>query len=421
MQKRLGVKTIVLAGVLAVVAGLLPTEAQGQVKYTLTNGRLWWYEGPQGAGHRMPMAVVQGTGRQQHWHDDVNVTHITDMGGIYLALDTTGGGARLVAKDTSDFDPLCVWDYIATSGLYYQTHYSERDGETYSYYVSGSRNRLGVVKMKSSAAQDDMTKWYSWDFGAAITDVTYRNGARTESYYWMMFDTTGHPTDPINGEWKMSCNSYNRPEDIQYKRLAADSAASEIYKTYYCPRQLGSIDIPAGNGALYMPVTVVEHDIEISSIAAGKGFKGLLLRDNADHTTVKNTLRNGETLDITTDIDNDGGTLTVEVTEPYKEYRQEIYRYGINLNYNDRDEENKFNSKGFGTFRSYYYWSSAPSTRQETEPAGVNQPLTVDRITYELNGSSRRYLELSTNEVVNTSSAAEFNPTVTLHCFTMPP
>ena len=421
MQKRLGVKTIVLAGVLAVVAGLLPTEAQGQVKYTLTNGRLWWYEGPQGAGHRMPMAVVQGTGRQQHWHDDVNVTHITDMGGIYLALDTTGGGARLVAKDTSDFDPLCVWDYIATSGLYYQTHYSERDGETYSYYVSGSRNRLGVVKMKSSAAQDDMTKWYSWDFGAAITDVTYRNGARTESYYWMMFDTTGHPTDPINGEWKMSCNGYNRPEEIQYKRLAADSAASEIYKTYYCPRQLGSIDIPAGNGALYMPVTVVEHDIEISSIAAGKGFKGLLLRDNADHTTVKNTLRNGETLDITTDIDNDGGTLTVEVTEPYKEYRQEIYRYGINLNYHDRNEENKFNSKGFGTFRSYYYWSSAPSTRQETEPAGVNQPLTVDRITYELNGSSRRYLELSTNEVVNTSSAAEFNPTVTLHCFTMPP
>ena len=148
---------MILAGMLALTGGVLPTSVQGQ-QYTLTNGRLWWYEGPQNAGHKMPVAVVQGTWRDQHWYDEVNVTHITDMGGIYLALDTTGGGARLVAKDTSDFDPLCVWDYIATSGLYYQTHYSERDGETYSYYVSGSRNRLGVVYFHLLLIEDYMSE-----------------------------------------------------------------------------------------------------------------------------------------------------------------------------------------------------------------------------------------------------------------------
>lgn len=412
---------MILAGMLALTGGVLPTSVQGQMKYTLTNGRLWWYEGAQNAGHKMPVAVVQGTWREQHWYDEVNVTHITNMGDIYLALDTTGGGARLVTKDTSDFDPLCVWNYISTSGLYYQTHFSPRDGNTYSYYISGSRTRLGVVKQLSSAAQDDMTKWYSWDFGAAITDVTYRNGKRTESYYWMMLDTTGHPADPLNGEWKMSCNSYQRPEDIQYKRLSADSASSEVYKTYYCPRTLGSIDIPAGNGALFMPVTVTEHGTEIAEIADGKGFQELLLRDNADHTTAKSTLRNGETLDLTTRIENNDGALTVRVTEPYAEFRQEIYRYGINLSYTDREDENKWNSKGFGTFRSYYYWSSDPFTRQNRPPTGTDQVLKVDSITYSLNGASRRYLELSHTVMKNTGGENVYNPTVTVNCFTVPP
>ena len=74
---------------------LKPVAACSQDDYfTLSNGRLWWYEGASwGTGHKSEVAFDKNSVPKawaKVWrYNPSNVTHITNMGDVLLRLDLT--------------------------------------------------------------------------------------------------------------------------------------------------------------------------------------------------------------------------------------------------------------------------------------------------------------------------------------------
>ena len=415
----------------ALVCGIA-AQAQQHETYTLTNGRVYWYEGADGAGHTTAMATDKATGQQVHRWNSEDITQITVMGDAYLALDITDAEhPTVVAKrhtsdaSTDEFDPYCVWYRTAATGFYYQVH-----GDYY-YYLMGTKGRLSVLRVKIGDANDNTTTWYNWDFGAAVTEVAYRDGSREESYYWVIYDDYNYA--PSLGQWTMSTVSdWERPEYIYFNGITntgdpvADSTRDAINMTYAAPRTVTvgegasaeDVIIPEGNGALFLPVKITSHDKEIENLPDDRGLTAIKLFTTT--TDVEQyTMKYGETVDVAPQMTIPSG-YNVHVTPEYIEYKQEVYRYGINTSWRQRTQEGVFNSAGTAQYATYYYYpesGSSTPTRHATEPTAVESALVVKTDTlvsgyeYTLDNPSRRYLEIDATNPSN----------VTLSCVSVPP
>ncbi len=437
----------------AFVCGTLDIQAQGS--YTLTNGRLWWYENPSwqptldagwtedkvgvsGLGSPNPTPVYQtevafdlkNGSAQVHPYDTTtaNITHIVDMGDKYLRLDIDGmldGEGELIAGktpavkyvDTSAFDLYCVWERTAKMGNYYQTW------GNYRFYLMGEQGRLFITPIKIGEAIEGITQWYDWDYGAAITKVDYVGESRKENYYWIYLDTVGLAAgaDGIPAWTMTSSSSYQRPEDViyegytyttglSYEEAEAARVKNEFNKTYFYP--ISETNRKAhGVGALFLPVEVIEHSREAKNLSANQGLmpqgkedgktQVVLQKVGGGDSTVKMTsdkadgmIRYGQTARIEAAVAGIGSSVTVQ--KQYTEYVQEIYRYGVHLRSTSRIRD-EFGSAGIPVKRTYYYWDGAKHT---TPSSTENVTLRAIDTTYSLVRSSGRLLSLEEHNKV---------------------
>ena len=408
--------------------------------FTLTNGRLYWYEHPiwdPGTGwsvenvgkytveggvkvplnpvpqYQTDVAVDRSKGYAQvHPYDTTraNITHIAEMGDRYLRLSIPDGqpeNPSIEWVDTSLFDPFCAWYRTDRMGNYYQNH-----GE-YNYYLNGEPGELTVRAIRVGSEVSGNTRWYDWDFGAAITKVSYLGTQRKESYHWLMYDTVR--TSATYNQWTVSGgeSSYQRPEDIIYNPytslagLSGDElenaiAQNIVNRTYYVPNPTYA-NAGHGVGALFLPVDVVDHAREPLPLSADQGLmpQG---NDRANNTTVRlkdsdpavditrsRMLAFQETATITPTLKGIG--TQVEVQRAYTEYVQEIYRYGAHLNGASRTHPG-FGSRGDSVLRAYYYYDDA----KHTEKPGTDK-ITFDPtdIIFTLETRSSRALSLVTH------------------------
>lgn len=380
-------KALALLALVAAVA--LPLNVQAQrdeeiagesstLHYTLSNGLHMWLEGPEGSEVETPVLLAGNSyGAEIHVHAESPINLHTQVGQYYLALDiqTDPANPRIVNIPQADFNRYCVWSRTGYTGYYFQ------EWDNFRYYLIGTRNELRVEKVEVGASTAYYSKFYNWDIGAAITDITYRNGQRHEGYYWVMYDTTGHQADPQNGVWRMSGDTYSRPE-AQVRR--PDDVIT------YCdavPVVVPGGDTtwhPAGQGALYLPVWVYFHEMTVD-FPAGQGLTDLTLNQP--------TLKYGDELLATPQISIPTGG--VPVTRGYYEYIEEIDRYGMNSNYRQRSDPG-FGSAGTNTTRTFYYWETNPFERKENPPAPHNETVEVASRHFSITRSALRWVDTAT-------------------------
>ena len=379
------IKALALLALVAVVA--LPVNVHAQrdeeiagesstLHYTLSNGLFKWLEGPEESPHETAV-LLAGSSYGSEIHDQTPVNLHTHVGQYYLALDieTDANNPRIVNVDSNNFNRYCVWSRTGLTGYYYQ------EWGNYRYYLIGTRNSLRVEKVEVGASTAYYAKFFNWDIGAAITDITYRNGQRHEAYYWVMYDTTGHEADPENGVWRMSGDTYSRPE-------ARVRRSDNVYT--YCdavPVVSPGSDTtwrPAGQGAVYLPVWVYYHEKSVD-FPAGQGL--------TDLTANRDTLKFGDELLATPQLSIPAGG--VPVREGYYEYIEEINRYGMNSNYRQRIDPG-YGSAGINTTRRYYYWDSAPFDRQYGVPEEQNQTVAVASSRFSITRSALRWVDTAT-------------------------
>ncbi|MGX8713581.1 MAG: T9SS type A sorting domain-containing protein [bacterium] len=389
-------------------------------RFTLTNGRLYWYDNATWVGRNSEYQYEVAFDSENSWAgihpyhpstpiENFNPTHITEKGTVYLALDLSGATPAIVSTPT--FTPYCVWQRTGATGYYYQLW------DDYYYYLVGSGTELRIVKLAVGGRNDDNSSWYNWDFGAAIQEQHMVSGVSVKSYYWMMYDTTG--TGALDGTWRMSCNSYERPEDAIYAgyNYLDPPEYNNLRKSYYCNRVVGGQNKPAGNGALYMPVTYVEHDREISTIDPSLGLQSFTVKKDDAPVPVGYAMRY---LDVLTPFPTIVTTASnvVGVVPAYTEYVEETYRYGINRDYTQRETET-FGSAGVPDVTHHYYYNDSHQNDAPDEEMG---PLQVSSYTYSLNNAARRYLTLKVNSVDMGGVAEAVNPaaTVELLCKEVP-
>ena len=379
------IKALALLALVAVVA--LPVNVHAQrdeeiagesstLHYTLSNGLFKWLEGPEESPHEAAV-LLAGSSYGSEIHDQTPVNLHTHVGQYYLALDieTDANNPRIVNVDSNNFNRYCVWSRTGLTGYYFQ------EWDNYRYYLIGTRNSLRVEKVEVGASTAYYAKFFNWDIGAAITDITYRNGQRHEAYYWVMFDTTGHQADPENGVWRMSGDTYSRPEarvrrsDGVYTYCDAVPVVSPGSDTTWRP---------AGQGAVYLPVWVYYHEKSVD-FPAGQGL--------TDLTANRDTLKFGDELLATPQISIPAGG--VPVREGYYEYIEEINRWGMNSNYRQRSDPG-YGSAGINTTRRYYYWDSAPFDRQYGVPEEQNQTVAVASSHFSITRSALRWVDTAT-------------------------
>ena len=427
---------LILLTLAALCGTTTPASAQTREdKFTLTNGRLWWFDGeesdsqePWPAGKKIPVAVdsalfdENGSPVRCFISGDPTseITHITEQGDMYLALDTSDHNpalAKVMAKPVAEgFSPNCAWSRTGYTGYYYQEWDNPGDGKSYRSYLIGTKGGLEVYTIEVGAPNEKNSLWFNWDFGAAITNVSYSNGVRKETNHWLYYDTVGVASGvPDAGQWKMSADSYERPETEVYKNYAANPAAARLTKSYYYAYKESGAWHAYGNGALFMPLTQIVHGIVIDQASADPAY-GL-----KDVTLGKGTLLYNETTTAVVDIERDGGSLTMPVTPAYTEYVEEYHRHGINLNYRERHDESFF-SNGIASTHTYYYKNGQPLAGN-VAPTSNPKELTFVEATYSLNPSARRFLEMKkgsddyTTRPITTTNESE---AITLHCYSVP-
>ena len=397
-------KLLILAAMLLLVTPLYAqVTKKGEGLYVLTNGRVRWQVGTGSAVREVPIGVARGSwkdsipqGLLEGYTDTALLTEIPS-GANYLALDLSipfdqGTGTNLAIP--TDFSPYCVWFRSGNSGYYYQ------EWEGYRYYLLASSTKgLYLKKVAVGETLEETTVWYDWDFGAAIQESYLRNGQWKNDYYWIMFGKTdNHVT--------LSCSSYERPETIIYRPNGGGNDSAFCYDAIGTPLDLGGNHtvMATGNGAMFMPVDTTVYPTLIQSVTpADKGLRGITL---APSLSVGAPLTYQQTLTATADVAFEGG-VTVNITEPYTHYRVERKREGMNLNYNNRTEENQWLSKGTATYDNWYYYGGSIHT---TAPTTSPQTLTQSDITgysFRLNNAAKRYLTL-TNATTNTCTV-EYN------------
>lgn len=462
----------IFALALLVFCGLSPRMAMAQGLYTLTNGRLWWSNGLENQSdeaYRDPVAFdtsqhdIRGNWVEVHPHGNDHVTHITAQGDTYLALDITSGtgsnpitdggtsaNPKIVTKAHNQFDLYCVWRRTGTTGYYYQEWYNYDDHKTYRYYlIATSDEGLFVSRVEVGKPLDKSSYFYNWDYGAAVWEKPLIDGVQTNRYYWIMLqerNRTGNVNDQVlnNKVWALSNHCYQRPEDIyyiDYSQYAADPTANKTLKRYYDDVFDGVDEYnPVGNGALFMPVKEIPHDMQIAhiDIDAGTGCTqcdgkpyGLQRTEDAMHRTLgtgitihdRPTSETGAqtitTLDYAKGEDTailtavmkykvEGGVNKVPMTvvPAYTEYVEETYRRGIHLNYNYRKDEEVFGSAGQAAQwnRTFYHHGSLGSDAAVTTtvPGSGTEATAVDTILFYVDHRSLRYVEIDSMPRVST-------------------
>ena len=399
---------------LATVSALLPLHVSAQTYYTLTNGQVKWYDYPEWLGsdnlhYETDITFVKdGEGySDKPFYGGTSLKNDTYHGTVYAMLDITDPDAPTVVPST-EFSPKCLWLRSSVTGYYYQVWDNNR------YYLIGGRNGLKVVKVAPGQPTEELTLWYNWDFGAAVKEVTYRDLSRVESYYWLMYDTTG--TSAFDGRWTMSCNSYERPDAVIYSQWDDNATleANNLYKDWFCSRTLvNGNKVPSGAGAVVLPVEATVHGRENADMPSDLGFKSLTVVDMTDHTTPVTMMKYLDEAEIQMNVVTTNENR-VGATPPYTHYREELDRYGIHTYWRMR-EEDVFGSAGVPSFADYYYYEG-DATRHDVPPAVVYGPLSVDSVTYSLNRMAQRYFALSTTH----TDGMPVSP-VTIHCFNVPP
>lgn len=418
------------------MAMFLPLSTQAQTtteKYTLTNGRLWWFDGTESSsesayqlypdGRKIPVAfdtvVLDGNGNPTPVYisgePQNTITHIVERGAYYLALEPNMGDpthTTITARNVNSegFTPLCAWSRTGLTGYYYQEWHNTSDLKDYRSYLIGTKNGLTVYTIEVGAPNEMTSIWFNWDFGAAITNVTYHNGVRAETNHWLYLD------DQTN-TWQMSGDSYERPETIKYGNYLTDPTTAELNKHYYYGYPDGGAGgawKPKGNGALFLPVQQIDHGIVIDRASADTayGLKGITLSDAS--------LRYNETTTAVINIVRNSGTLTVPVRPSYIEYVETEKRRGINLDYRERNTEAFGSAGSTPTTHTYYYKNGAVITNP---PTPINNTLTFEEVTYSINPSARRVLEMKKGSDAYTTRPITTNDeyeAITLRCYSVP-
>ena len=443
---------------LLTMAGMMPTaQAQSETKtfYTLTNGNLWWIDGDnppadQDAANR----YVRGWDQSSRWaeirtlghHVGENTNLIVSQGEVYLKLDTiynstTGkmegrvvpwrvaevnsfGTHGLYNNLTQGFDPLCLWERSSTTGgqtgFYYQEWYCERDGNTYVYRLNHhtdaeGNNLIGVDATAVGEHVNIETEWFDWDFGAAVT-VTENSSSR---YYWIMFDTIGHPDNIMLGTWDtLSNHSYQRPDELMYNpynnndynppysTLDDDRSYFPTPTVTFYDNRIVTVDhtrynIPHGMPATVMPVTATYNDREIGKIVDGKGLQDVMGKKKgepgAPYEIHDLDITYEDTLVINPNITyNRDHTIIMKVVPEYNMYVEESYRRGIALGYEYRENE-IYGSNGVATRDTLYYWPESYGGAYEKHrqmPDTLNDETTIDSVRFSVDPRSSRYLTL---------------------------
>lgn len=375
-------KALMMLALVCVVA--LPQGLRAQESatgyYTLTNGTHTWLEGPEGSEHETEVLLENDShGAEIHLYDATNVNIQTRRGDYYLALDITTDPSHPAVKSVptaTGFTPYCVWKRTGVTGYYYQ------EWDNYRYYLIGTRNALSVEKVEVGASTAYYSKFYNWDLGAAITDITYRNGERHDAYYWVMYDTVGTDGNPANGVWRMSGDTYSRPE--------ARVRRNDVFYTYCDPivKSIAGSDttwMPSGQGALYLPVEVVYHEKKVN-FPANTGL--------VDLTADTNVLKYGETLTVTPVLNNPGAA--VPVVPGYYEYVEETSRRGIAHSWRMRTGEMIYGVSGVPTSDTHYYWGDNLDERHDTPPSAANETLVVASKQFGITRSALRWVDTAT-------------------------
>lgn len=390
------------------IGGHSTAQAQNGARFTLTNGHEWWYTGSDSDDPHtslipkdtMTYRYNSATKKYEEDYPMGSITLIAQQGDRYLKLDTgnvqTHTPPSIVAADTTGgFDPLCVWSRTDYTGFYYQ------EWGQYRYYLVGSRSRgLEVSRIRLGDPTDDVTLWHDWDYGASVQEDIYRNGKNTSSYYWILYDNVTDDT-PVGCDasapcWRLSVDSYQRPDAKKFHRSDDD-----LLWSYYDSTLVDGHKVRSGQAAVYLPVTMEYHAAKIKAFA-GNGFEAVALTKEAvafDAEHDKLLPSDELTLSPAIDAVTSGGdpvrhTVVATVTPGYTEYGEESYRYGINTNWRNRNEE-EFGSAGIATIEHYYYHDVDPHVRETAAPDDINNAeLVIIDTTYTLDPRSRRYASI---------------------------
>lgn len=403
------VRLTVLAAML--LGGVCGGASAQQEYYTLTNGKMYYYDGLESQfnwANRFH-CYPQGFNKSQGWaavhpYGGLNLTQVTEKGEKYLALDTAA--AKVVDADA--FSPLCVWQRTGSTGYYFQ----EWNG--YYYYLIGDAEGLSIEKMAPSDATTLLAKWYDWDYGAAVTTTSFVDGQPSKAYYWIYFDTT-----LATPSWEMSCNSYERPDSRIFEGYDSVSHMEDfswnwnVYGTYYCPKGSEGVDkkMSRGSAAVYMLTDVEEHGIELSSIGDDLGLRGLALKYAASGEAVS-AIKYTDEMEIDLTVEERDGEA-VGVTPPYTKYTERTFFYGINADWTKRvDDEQRpvyeYGKGGVATEVEHYYYKAAgelAESEHATAPDAEMHELKVKTVYYSINNSSRRFLTLDTTGCTTDPSA----------------
>jgi len=379
------------------------TQAQGY--FTLTNGHFYWFDGAESDSD--DGKYLSGYDQANGWakiynlgtHAESNTTEITEQGTVYLALDLTDPANPTIKSLSTDdgFDSLCVWYRTGYTGQYYQ-EWPSTDGNTYRYYLYASHSEgLSIVRVKLGNPVTKSATWYNWDYGAAIEESVWRDGAEKASDFWLIYDTLNDADGTrADGQWRMSTqHCYQRPEEMIYVNYRADGNGGNTWDDmwYYDNVSVGGMqNYPAGNAATFMPVTKTEYAKSIGAISGGGGLTGITL----SRTLTDNEFKYGdEALVVSPTMA--GTSVTMSVTPAYTKYVEETYRRGINLDYTKRTEET-FGKSGVATTRTWYYYEDGGSiTRHTVAPSTTDEVVSVQSVVFSLDPRATRYLSLTSN------------------------